>query len=139
MTPYDISDHDLISVRVTEVQLRRAPEVITIRSTRRLDQDALCLSLLLADWSELDAAQSITDKWDRFRAVWHRRRNRGGPGGQLPTHFFRWGGQPYLLAPPHFLIEALILRGPSVTFRNGRNSLFLKLVHGPKEILLFTD
>ncbi|XP_043192125.1 serine/arginine repetitive matrix protein 1-like [Amphibalanus amphitrite] len=50
--------------------MQRAPEIITVRSTRRVDEDALCLSLLQADWSELDAAQSITDKWDRFLAVW---------------------------------------------------------------------
>ncbi|KAF0302515.1 hypothetical protein FJT64_025404 [Amphibalanus amphitrite] len=52
------------------VKMQRAPEIITVRSTRRVDEDALCLSLLQADWSELDAAQSITDKWDRFLAVW---------------------------------------------------------------------
>ncbi|KAF0289753.1 hypothetical protein FJT64_012004 [Amphibalanus amphitrite] len=70
VTPCNISDHDLISVRVTKVKMQRAPEIITVRSTRRVDEDALCLSLLQADWSELDAAQSITDKWDRFLAVW---------------------------------------------------------------------
>ena len=68
----------------------------------------------------------------------HRRRNRGGQVGNCPPTF-SGGGANHIFWPPHFSTEALILRGPSVTFRNGRNSLFLKLVHGPKEILLFTD
>ena len=70
VTSCDISDHDLITALVTDVKARRHPETVTLRSTRHVDQNALCLSLLQADWSGLDAADSITDKWNSFLTVW---------------------------------------------------------------------
>ena len=72
VTSCDISDHDLITALVSNVKHRHRPETITVRSTRHLDHNALCLSFLLEDWSEFDEADSITDKWNSFLAVWDR-------------------------------------------------------------------
>ena len=65
----DIGDHDLITALITDAKPRRALETITIRSTRRVDHNALCLSLLQADWSKFNEADSVSEKWNSFLAV----------------------------------------------------------------------
>ena len=70
VTPCNISDHDLITVSISGVKARRQPTTVTVRSTRNLSQDALCLDLLVADWSAVYGATSATDKWSAWRAVW---------------------------------------------------------------------
>ena len=70
VTSYDISDHDLITAFISDVKKRHAPRTIIVRSTRHVDQNALCLNLLQADWSNFEGADSITDKWNSFLAVW---------------------------------------------------------------------
>ncbi|KAF0289924.1 hypothetical protein FJT64_011822 [Amphibalanus amphitrite] len=70
VTPCNISDHDLITVSISGVKTRRQPTTVTVRSTRNLSQDALCLDLLVADWSAVYGATSATDKWSAWRAVW---------------------------------------------------------------------
>ncbi|KAF0305993.1 hypothetical protein FJT64_022458 [Amphibalanus amphitrite] len=68
--PCNISDHDLITASITNTKTRHVPVTCTVRSTRRVDTAALCLDLLLADWAEVDRADSITDKWNGFLRVW---------------------------------------------------------------------
>ena len=91
VTPCNISDHDLITALITDVKTRHKPETITVQSTRRVNNDALCLDLLQADWSQLYGADSTSNMWNSFLAVWNpiiddhmpmktiRLRNRPGP------------------------------------------------------------
>ena len=53
----------------------------------------------------------------------HRRRNKGGAGGQLPTHFFRWGGATISFGPP-----PLFNRGPHLERPLGHLPEWTKLV-----------
>ena len=71
VTPCNISDHDLISVFITDVKTRHQPETVTLRSTRHVDNSALCLDLLLADWSPLDGADSTSSMWNSFLTAWN--------------------------------------------------------------------
>lgn len=70
VTACNISDHDLVTARVADVRQPFVPETITVRSTRRVDQDALCLDLLLADWSSVYETDSITNMWNGFLNTW---------------------------------------------------------------------
>ena len=65
MTPYNISDHDLINAFITDVKTRH---VLTL-SPCGPRGDALCLDLLQADWSELYEADSTSDMWNSFLTV----------------------------------------------------------------------
>ena len=49
---------------------RRRPAEITIRSTRDLVPDALCLDLLVSDWSALYDSSDPAEKWRAWLAVW---------------------------------------------------------------------
>ncbi|KAF0310618.1 hypothetical protein FJT64_018415 [Amphibalanus amphitrite] len=71
VTPCNISDHDLITALVADVKTQHVPETITVRSTRRVNTDALCLDLLQADWSQLYGADSTTNMWNSFLATWN--------------------------------------------------------------------
>ena len=64
-----IRDHDLITVSVNGVKTRHQPTTFTVRSTRGLNQDALCLDLLVADWSALYQTTTPAEKWSAWRAV----------------------------------------------------------------------
>ncbi|KAF0304473.1 hypothetical protein FJT64_023700 [Amphibalanus amphitrite] len=70
VTPVNISDHDLVTASVRGIKPHQQRRVITVRSTRQLNQDALCLDLLLADWSPVYQAASTTAKWAAWKAVW---------------------------------------------------------------------
>ena len=48
----------------------RRPVEITIRSTRDLVPDALCLDLLVSDWSAVYRSSDPGDKWKAWLAVW---------------------------------------------------------------------
>ena len=63
VVPCNLSDHDLITASVAGVKTRDQPTTVTVRSTRDLNRDALCLELLVADWSALYQAASAADKW----------------------------------------------------------------------------
>ena len=62
----NISDHDLVTARISDAKQPFVPDTVTVRSTRRVDNDALCLELLLADWSRLYEADSISSMWSDF-------------------------------------------------------------------------
>ena len=55
VVPCNISDHDLITANVSVINTRHEVNTITVRSTRRVNTDALCLDLLQADWSPIYA------------------------------------------------------------------------------------
>ena len=46
------------------------PDTVTVRSTRRVNQDALRLELLLADWSRLYQADTVSGMWSGFLETW---------------------------------------------------------------------
>ena len=79
VTPCNISDHDLITALITDVKTRHVPKTITVRSTRHVNSDALCLDLLQADWSQLYGADSTSSMWNSFLAVWNPVINRHMP------------------------------------------------------------
>lgn len=68
--PCCTSDHDLTTVNIASTQERRRAQEITIRSTRGLSEEALCLELLLSDWSRVYCAETTDEKWSAWRAVW---------------------------------------------------------------------
>ena len=66
----NISDHDLVTARISDTKQPFVPDTVTVRSTRRVDNDTLCLELLLADWSRLYEADSISSMWSGFLDTW---------------------------------------------------------------------
>ena len=66
----NFSDHDLIIAIVAGVRTRQQPRTVTVRSTRQLSQDALCLDLLMADWTPVYRAVSTENKWEAWRSAW---------------------------------------------------------------------
>ena len=89
----NISDHDLIAASVAGVKRRQQPITITARSTRRLDQDALRLDLLLNDWDAVYRADTTEAKWDAWKTVWSPVIDRHMPLRQLKL---RHQSQPWL-------------------------------------------
>ena len=55
---------------VSAKRTRRGVQAVTIRSARNVNNDALNLDLLLADWSSVYSATSTTEKWDAWLQVW---------------------------------------------------------------------
>ena len=89
----NISDHDLITASVAGVKSRHQPRTVTVRSTRHLSQDALCLDLLLADWAPVYQADTTSDKWDAWRSAWDPLIDRHMPKRQIRI---RHQPQPWL-------------------------------------------
>ena len=89
----NISDHDLIISSVAAVKSRHQPRTATVRSTRHLSQDALCLDLLLADWTPVYRADTTSDKWDAWRSAWDPLIDRHMPKRRIRT---RHQPQPWL-------------------------------------------
>ncbi|KAF0309848.1 hypothetical protein FJT64_019051 [Amphibalanus amphitrite] len=89
----NISDHDLIAASVAGVKSRHQPRTVTIRSTRHLSQDALCLDLLQADWTPVYQAETVAAKWDAWRSAWTPLIDRHMPVRQILT---RHQPQPWL-------------------------------------------
>ena len=69
----NISDHDVIAATVAGVKERHQPRTVTVRSTRHLNHDALCLDLLLADWAQVYQSDTTSAKWDAWRDTWNPR------------------------------------------------------------------
>ena len=76
--PCSWSDHDIIVAETVLRRERRRPAEIAVRSTRSLEPSALCLDLLLSDWSAVHGAAEPADKWSAWLAVWDAR--------DRPTH-----------------------------------------------------
>ena len=68
--PCSISDHDLVTASVADVKQPFVPDTVTVRSMRRVNQDALRLELLLADWSRLYQADTVSGMWSGFLETW---------------------------------------------------------------------
>ena len=66
----NISDHDLVAASIDVKRVRRQAETITIRPTRGVNYDALCLDLLQADWSQVNQAETVIEKWNAWYEVW---------------------------------------------------------------------
>ena len=56
---------------VSAKRTRRSVQAVTVRSARNVNNDALNLDLLLADWSSVYSATSTTAKWDAWLQVSH--------------------------------------------------------------------
>ena len=70
--PDPVADHQpvLLSAQIRRQRPpRRTP--VTTRPWRRVNWDALCLSLLTADWDSLYDAVNIDDKLAAFMAIWN--------------------------------------------------------------------
>ena len=89
----NISDHDLIISSVAGVRTSHQPRTVTVRSTRHLSQDALCLDLLLADWTPVYRTDTTSDKWDAWRSAWDPLIDRHMPKRQIRI---RHQPQPWL-------------------------------------------
>ena len=70
VVPCNISDHDLITASVSVAKTRHVVKTITVRATRRVNTDALCLELLQADWTSTYNSTCTTDKWNCFYSIW---------------------------------------------------------------------
>ena len=64
------SDHDMVTVNIQSKRTRRAAQSVTVRSMKNVDNAALCLDLLLADWSSVYSATTASAKWDAWLEVW---------------------------------------------------------------------
>ena len=62
--------YDAVVACVTGARVRSRPREITVRSTKHLNQDHLCLDLLTADWSTVYGALSPSEKYDAWLTVW---------------------------------------------------------------------
>ena len=68
--PFNSSDHDLVLANLKIPVVRDRQTEVVVRSSRRLDRDALCCDLLTADWSSVYALPGVGDKWRGFLDVW---------------------------------------------------------------------
>ena len=67
----DISDHLPIIVNTAVPKPRRVARTYTCRPWHRADWDALCLDLLLSDWTEFDGATDVNELLDIFMRIWN--------------------------------------------------------------------
>ncbi|KAF0299077.1 RNA-binding protein Raly [Amphibalanus amphitrite] len=65
-----ISDHQPIAVSAPIGRLRKQPTERTTRNWGRTDWDAVCLDLLLADWSNFDSNEDVNSMVDIFMQIW---------------------------------------------------------------------
>ena len=70
LEPCSWTDHDLLIAETPLVRERRRPPEVTIRSTRELVPDALCLDLLMSDWSTVYNSTDPDHKWKAWLTVW---------------------------------------------------------------------
>ena len=70
VVPNSCSDHSVIIAQCYAYRRKPPRPEVTIRSTRSLSTDALCLDLLSADWSGVYEASDINDKWSGWLSVW---------------------------------------------------------------------
>jgi len=69
--PDPVADHQPVLLRAAAPRQRRRPTVTTARPWGRVNWDALCLSLLLADWEPLHTAGTVDEKLDAFMKNWN--------------------------------------------------------------------
>ena len=67
----DISDHDAVIASLAGARVRSRPHEITVRSTKHLNRDHLCLDLLTTDWASIYSAPSPGEKYDAWLSVWN--------------------------------------------------------------------
>ena len=84
VVPYNISDHDLITASFSDIKTRHTVKTITVRDTRRVNADALCLELLQADWTPIYNSNCTTGKWDSFYSTWDPIINKHMPMRTIP-------------------------------------------------------
>ena len=114
-----ISDHQPITVSAPIGRVRKQSTMRTVRSWGRADWDAICLDLLLADWTTLETSDDVNSMVDTFMEIWwsvldrhcpartRRSRRRGCPwitnDHELrpPSHVRTGRGVPYLAGSPH--------------------------------------
>ena len=70
MIETDVSDHLPIAVSVPIGRLRKLPVERTTRNWRHADWDAICLDLLLEDWTFLDTEGDINTMVEKFTVTW---------------------------------------------------------------------
>ena len=59
-----------MTVKIISRREHRQAATITVRSTRRVNNDALCLDLSMADWEALYSVETPSEKWSAWLAVW---------------------------------------------------------------------
>ena len=140
----DISDHLPIVVSAPIGRLRKLPVERTTRNWRGADWDAICLDLLLSDWSFLDSEEDINTMVEKFTATWWEIIDRHCPAR---TRRYRRGGCPWItdnadlreaMAERDAAHQAwLELRTPEsrADFRRLRNSVKGQLARARREFL----
>ena len=83
VVPCAWSDHDLVVTAVPIERTRQRVKTVSVRSTRSLVPDSLCLDLLLTDWSEVHGAADIDTKWEAWLAAWSPNIDRHMPTKQV--------------------------------------------------------
>ena len=69
--PDSISDHQPIVATARLPRVRRPAQWRVLRNWRRVDWDAVCLDLLLADWTNADGATDVSSCVEQFMSVWN--------------------------------------------------------------------
>ena len=67
---HDISDHRCVLLNVRVPAVRNSKRLVTFRSTRHLNEDAMRLDFLIADWRPVYGADSIDEKWRAWLHIW---------------------------------------------------------------------
>ena len=101
-----ISDHQPIAVSAPIGRLRKQPTERTTRNWGRADWDAICLDLLLADWSNFDSNEDVNNMVDIFMQIWWTVMDRHCPAR---TRRSRRGGCPWI-TDNHELRQAMLER-----------------------------
>ena len=105
VVPCNISDHDLIAATVSIIKTRHVVSTINVRSTRRVNTDALCLDLLQTDWSSIYASASTSDKWSSFLQTWS-----PAIDAHMPVHAVKLKHRPYPWLQDDDVREAMAAR-----------------------------
>ena len=66
-----ISDHQPIVMTARLPRLRRPAQCRVLRNWRRVDWSAICLELLLTDWTQVDDAVEVDSCVEHFMAIWN--------------------------------------------------------------------
>ncbi|KAF0299165.1 hypothetical protein FJT64_003567 [Amphibalanus amphitrite] len=140
----DISDHLPIAISAPVGRLRKLPVERTTRSWRHADWDAICLDLLLKDWTFLNTEGDINTMVEKFTATWWEVIDRHCPAR---TRRYRRAGCPWITDDPD-LREAMAerdaayrawldLRTPEsrADFCRRRNSVKGRLARARREFL----
>ena len=77
--PDAISDHQPIVMTARLPRVRRPARWRVLRNWRRADWSAICLELLLADWTQVDEADDVNSCVEHFMAIWNAAMDRHCP------------------------------------------------------------